>query len=358
MNRAGVARRSRGFSLVELMVALTIGGLLITGTVFIYSQSRTTFTLNEAQARLQEDARYVMSVIEPEIQLAGYYGFTNQAGNLQFWNAGAQTHVSALRQDDAQFASVPSAVHNCGDNWALDLFMSVQGSDNAYDWAPNGANCAAQGGGAVANTDTLTIRRAAVATSAPATTRMQLYTNRLAPNENYLFRAAAAPGPVTANLTEVRNLVVQGYYISRNSVGINGLPALRRKSLVAGPAWLDEEIMRGVEDLQVQFGIDVGDDLDGDGTPDDVLGDGTADFVDGNATRYVDPDDAILTSAQIVSVRIWLRVRAIEPEPGYVNNNQYVYGSTDFTADDNIRRVVVSRTIQLRNARLFTEVET
>jgi hypothetical protein len=187
---------------------------------------------------------------------------------------------------------------------------------------------------------------------------LQIYTNRLAPNENYLFRAAAAPGPVVANLTEVRNLVVQGYYISRNSVGINGLPALRRRSLIVGPAWQDEEIMRGVEDLQVQFGIDVGDDLDGDGNPDDVLGDGTADFVDGNATRYVDPDDPILTSAQIVSVRVWLRVRALAPEAGYVNNNQYVYGSTDFTANDSIRRVVVSRTIQLRNARLFTEVET
>jgi hypothetical protein len=108
----------------------------------------------------------------------------------------------------------------------------------------------------------------------------------------------------------------------------------------------------------VQFGIDIGDDLDGDGVPDDPDGDGVVDFVDGHATRYVDPDDPILASAQIVSVRLWLRVRAVEPEPGYVNNNQYVYASTDFTADDNIRRVVVSRTILLRNARMFTEVET
>jgi type IV pilus assembly protein PilW len=356
MNRA--ARRSRGFSLVELMVSLTIGGLLITGTVFIYSQSRTTFTLNEAQARLQEDARYVLSVIEPEIQLAGYFGFTNQGGNVSYFDAGTLTHVSALRQDDAQFAAVPGALHNCGTNWALDLFMTVQGAENTYDWAPAGANCGASGGGALADTDTLTVRRVAVATSAPTSTRIQLYTNRLAPNENYLFRANAAPGPITANVTEVRNLVVQGYYISRNSIGITGLPALRRKSLVAGPAWLDEEIMRGVEDLQVQFGIDVGDDLDGDGTPDDTDADGTVDFVDGNATRYVDPDDPLVTSGQVVSVRIWLRVRALQPEPGYVNDNQYVYGSTDFTADDNIRRVVVSRTILLRNARLFTEVET
>ncbi|MEZ5459554.1 MAG: PilW family protein [Steroidobacteraceae bacterium] len=351
-------RRSRGFSLVELLVALTIGGLLITGTVFIYSQSRNTFTLNESQARLQEDARYVLSVIEPEIQLAGYFGFSNQGGNISFFDAGTLTHVSALRQDDAEFATVPAALHSCGTNWALDLFMSVQGAENTYDWAPAGANCAASGGGAVADTDTLTIRRVAVATSAPTSTRIQFYTNRLAPNENYLFRANAAPGPITANVTEVRNLVVQGYYISQNSVGIAGLPALRRKSLVAGPAWLDEEIMRGVEDLQVQFGVDIGDDLDGDGNPDDPDNDGVVDYVDGHATRYVDPDDPILTSAQVVSVRIWLRVRALEPEQGYVNNNQYVYGSTDFTANDNFRRVVVSRTVLLRNARLFTEVET
>ena len=352
------ARRNRGFSLVELLVALTIGGLLITGTVFIYSQSRNTFALNESQARLQEDARYVLSVIEPEIQLAGYYGFTNQGGNISYFDAGTLTHVSALRQDDAQFAAVPAALHSCGTNWALDLFMGVQGAENTYDWAPAGSNCAASGGGTVADTDTLTIRRVAVATSAPTLTRVQFYTNRLAPNENYLFRANAAPGPITANVTEVRNLVVQGYYISQNSVGIAGLPALRRKSLVAGPTWLDEEIMRGVEDLQVQFGADIGDDLDGDGTPDDPDNDGVVDYVDGHATRYVDPDDPILTSAQVVSVRIWLRVRAVEPEPAYVNNNQYVYGSTDFTANDNIRRVVVSRTVLLRNARLFTEVET
>jgi len=83
-------------------------------------------------------------------------------------------------------------------------------------------------------------------------------------------------------------------------------------------------------------------------------GDGLADWVDGNATRYVDPEDPILSSAQVVSVRIWFRIRAEQPEMGFVNNTQYVYGSTDFTANDNFRRIVVSRTIQLRNARSLT----
>ncbi len=276
---------------------------------------------------------------------------------LNFFNGGTPTHASELRQNDPQFAAVPAAVHACGTNWALDVITSVQGADNVYDWAPFGANCSAGGGGAEPETDTLTIRRAAVATSAPALNRLQVYTQRRAP-EQYLFRSAAAPGPIVAGVSEVRNLVIQGYYISRNSVGINGLPALRRRSLVAGPNWIDEEIMRGVEDLQVQFGIDVGADENNDGVPDGVAENGVAEFVDGNATIYVDPGDPLVASGQVVAVRLWLRVRALEPEAGYVNDNQYVYASTDFTPNDNIRRVVVSRTILLRNARIFTEVET
>jgi Tfp pilus assembly protein PilW len=307
---------------------------------------------------LQEDARYVMSVIEPEIQLAGYFGFVNDGNAISYFNGGATTHVSELRQDDPQFGVVPAAVHACGTNWALDLLTSVQGADNIYDWAPFGSNCAAGGGGAEPDTDTLTIRRAAVAASAPALNRLQVYTTRLSPSEHYLFRSAAAPGPIVPGTSEVRNLVIQGYYISQNSVGIAGLPALRRRSLVAGPGWTDEEIMRGVEDMQVQLGIDVGADFDNDGVPDGQAEDGVADEVDGNATIYVDPNDPLVASGQVVAVRIWLRVRALEPEAGYVNNNQYVYASTDFTANDNIRRVVVSRTILLRNARVFTEVET
>jgi type IV pilus assembly protein PilW len=353
-------QHSRGFSLVELIVAMTIGSFLIIGAVFVYSQSRSSFSLNEAQARLQENARYVLSVVEPEIQLAGYYGFTNTPGDFRFLDpdSGAETYIANLRQDDPAFADVPVDAQACGDNLVTDLFMTVQGADDRYDLAPNGANCAAEGGGAQAGADTLVLRRLSVETAAPDNTRLQAFVSRLSPVNNLIFFDDTPPRPLVAGDDEIRNLVLQAYYISQDSDGFDGLPALRRKSLVAGPDFIDEEIMRGVEDLQVQFGIDVGDDLDGDGTPDDTDADGTVDFVDGNATRYVDPDDPLVASGQVVSVRIWLRVRAVQPEPGYVNDNQYVYGSTDFTADDNIRRVVVSRTILLRNARLFTEVET
>ena len=78
---------SAGFSLVELMVALTIGSGAHRRRRLRVSQSRDTYALNESTARLQEEARYALSLIEPDVQLAGYYGFTNAYDDVQLSSA-------------------------------------------------------------------------------------------------------------------------------------------------------------------------------------------------------------------------------------------------------------------------------
>jgi len=57
MKKHRSARAWAGFSLVEMLVALTIGSVLISGAVYIYSQSRKTFTVSDTVARLQDQAR-------------------------------------------------------------------------------------------------------------------------------------------------------------------------------------------------------------------------------------------------------------------------------------------------------------
>ena len=118
------------------------------------------------------------------------------------------------------------------------------------------------------------------------------------------------------------------------------------------PQFVDQELIRGVEDLQVQFGVDPGDDINGDGVPEDMNGNGMADFVNGRASQYVNAGDPILLSAQVVSVRIWVRVRADQPERGFTDNRIYDYADIEpFQPNDNFRRVLTSRTIFLRNSR-------
>jgi type IV pilus assembly protein PilW len=345
--------RQRGLSLVELLVALTIGSLLLVGAVFVYTQSRNTNTVSDAIARLQENARYAMSILEPDVQLAGYYGFSNVADDFKFIAGGstaAPIAAAQMQQSDVQVGALAAGFHACGDNFALDLLASVQGGNDSY-----GLPCPPAGGGAQPETDTLTIRRSATLPLAAATEgRLQLLVNRLSRASQYVLADGELPAfpPLDPDTVQVRDLVVRTYYVAQHSDAQPGVPALRVKSLDAG-GFTDEEVMSGVEDFQVQLGYDTGD-YDGDGVIDpgmDGDADGLPDAPNGIATRYVDPDD-VPVGFQVVAVRLWLLVRAERPEVGFKDDRAYTYAGAVFgPTNDGFRRVLVSRTIQLRNAR-------
>lgn len=360
--------RMHGLSLVELMVALTIGSVLVIGAVTVYSNSRATYAVNDAVARLQEQARYVMTIVEPDIELAGFYGFTNSPDTLRLVRGADPSTVlasaNALRQrplppaGPAPLAApgLPGGASACGTNFAVDVLIPVQGSNDSFALGPAATTaCDPRGGGAAEDTDTLTIRRASTETAAAEAGRIQLFASRLSSRTSQrLFADGVAPGLLDAD-NRIHNLVVRSYYVARDSDDRPGLPALRVKSLGAGGAFTDTEVMPGVEDLQVQFGIDTGD-YDGDGAIDpgaDVNGDGIPES-DGRATRYVNPDFPGLDRLQVVAVRIWVRVRAEQLEPGFVDARTYRYGDVEFTpAGDarRFRRLLLARTIMLRNSR-------
>jgi len=329
----------RGFSLIELLVSMAIGIFLVIGAVTMQSNSRKTFTINEQQARLQETARYVISVIEPELQLAGVYGFTNRPEDIRY--AGITQSAQDLRQWSTQVAGLPAVLEQCGRHFAVDVISTVQATNNGY-----GLACTAQGGGHNGISDTLTIRHAGTISVTPTASKYQILTTRLAQFENKLFISNTRPSTTAAGDVEVRDMVVETFYVAVNADNRPGLPALRLKQIStdgAAPIVDDQEVIRGVEDLQVEFGVDPGEDID-----DDSIGD----IVNGVTTRYVAPDNITATQAgQISAVRLWVRVRAEDPEIGFVNNRTYSYAGVNFTPNDSYRRVLMSRTIFLRNSR-------
>lgn len=344
--------KQRGLSLIELLVAMAIGGFLIIGAVTLQSQTRKTFTVNEQSARLQETARYVISVIEPEIQLAGLFGFSNIPAGVSYKIAGVDKSASQMRVGKPS-VNPPTVVDACGVNFVLDVMQTVQADNGGWSLA-----CAAQGGGKTASSDVLMLRRSGVAKVTPTATKLQLFSSRMVPFNQKLFINNSAPDPIDDGLSEVRDAIFETYYISRNSDSRVGLPALRLKQLGtdgANPVWLDQEVIRGVEDIQVEFGVDPGEDRNGDGIPEDEGGDGVADIVNGDSKLYVAPDNAYARSGQIVSVRFWVRVRAEEPEQGYKDSRTYSYAGINFTPNDQFRRVLMSRTVFLRNSRSFNK---
>ncbi|GFM83807.1 pilus assembly protein PilW [Pseudomonas cichorii] len=67
-------KSSRGFGLIEIMVALVLGLVVSMGIIQIFTASRGTFLTQNASARMQEDARFVLSKLVQEIRMTGMYG--------------------------------------------------------------------------------------------------------------------------------------------------------------------------------------------------------------------------------------------------------------------------------------------
>jgi type IV pilus assembly protein PilW len=163
--------------------------------------------------------------------------------------------------------------------------------------------------------------------------RVQVQSNR---ETAALFSDGARPagfGP--GDQSETHNLMVGVYYVGEGPA-INGVRqfSLRRQTLLGGaPRIQDDEIIPGVQDMQVQFGIDV----DGDGT----------------VERYVNPQDVIPAGARIATVQLWLLVVAEEREIGFQDNRAYAYANANQAGavfHDDRRRVLMTKTIQIRNA--------
>ena len=320
--------------MIELMVALAIGAFLMIGALTVFTQSRTTFRVNESISRLQENTRFVIDAIEPNIRMASYFGLTSRS--------------SKIDNDATPLELVPAGLGvagDCGQNWTIDLATEVGGTNNGYGWT-----CPALGDGAQPQADTLVIHRV-TEDPIPLLQADTMYLQSARFRDSQIFVGDTVPAGFVADTSQTHALMVFGYYVSQNSSldrPGSRVPSLRLKTLVGGapgPRVEDREVLPNVEDFQVQFGVDT-----------DLIGGANRGSID----RYVNPGDPIITpgnlaflpDAEILSVRVWLRIRAERPENGYTDTEDYVYADQNVPAfNDQFRRTVVTKTIYLRNAR-------
>ena len=323
---------------------MSLGLLLLAAFIAVVQRCREGFSTNESLAALQDNARHALSVMLQDLEHAGFLGYSGAAA-VQYTRGGAVLAEGAdLHQPDAAHAvaavpGLPAGAHDCGENYALDLDLAVQGTNNSYSSA-RATDCppTPAAGGSHAGSDTLTVRHAALETTKPLAGRLQLYSRRTESHGTaWLFADGRAPGPVDVD-TEVRDLEVHRYYIANDSVDRPHWPALRVKSLTESRGavqFRDEEVLPGVEDLQVEFGVrDPGD-------PDGRLSFVTADFPE-------------LRDRRLVAIRLWLRIRADRTEAGYFDTRPMQYAGMEFTPDaveSRQRRLLVQRTVALRNVR-------
>lgn len=337
-----------GFSLVELMVALIIGLLLIAGVIEVFISSRQVYRVQDMQARMQEDGRYATSVIAEKLSRAGFRGCNSlkNQGN----NAGNTELVNVLTNANDYF-------------W--DLEVPIQGHEATNGgWSPGLPDTIANSG-PIAGTDVITIRTTSslnievrdhdvavdgeedsedytapliisadnsLPTCDPSTddkcnnillvsdcTHAAVFQVTNDPDNGILEHEAGVgkPGNATADLKgnfakgTITNISSDTFYVKNDA---NGNPSLYQKTLNENAV----AIVEGVENMQVEYGIDTNGDL--------------------SIDRYVKADN-VPDWSTVLSVKISLSMINIAPSQE----------TTDIALGGGRLRTVFSKTIVLRN---------
>ncbi len=73
-----------GLSLIELMIAMTLGLTLMAGATKIMTSTRQSFRFNEGMTVIQENGRYAINLLERNIRLTGYPYERSKLGAFSF----------------------------------------------------------------------------------------------------------------------------------------------------------------------------------------------------------------------------------------------------------------------------------
>ncbi len=310
MSSPPARNHQQGFTLIEILIAMTIGLILLAGVIQIFTSSKAVYRINEAQSRLQENGRFGLQVIAKDIRTAGFWGClgdsTQVVNNL---NAGGIV-------DPAQ-GGINGTEGGIGAPPPPDT-ITLQGA--VGDGLPvNTHNVAAASISTNANNG-LTQNDFFLLGDCTRTDLLQITNANPDTSGTVIFNTGAgAPGNATkptvaygSNAALYRTNRVT-YSIAN---GNSGQPSLFRNE-----NGTNMELVEGVENLQIVYGVDTD--------------------ADGAANYYSDAATVgAATMGDVVSVRVNLTLRSL---------NDNVASVVDPVANDRRLRRTFSSTVVLRN---------
>lgn len=368
--KTGSRHTQTGVSLVEVMVAMVIGLVLTAGVIQLFIGSKQTYRFQDAVSRVQENARFAIDALNFDIRMAGNLGCTSFVQNFNntlngpppAFNPGAgiqgwEANGTAPGNNFALPAANAAVVDASGGGWitsggaVLDAgTMSVPGSDVVRIWRgdnnPGLINNISPGANTVVNTtpdtdiqdgDILLLSDCQNADWVQACNTQSIGGGT---SINAVLSAGCTPGNIVSApvLTQAGGQIVKLrsfiYYVGKRDDNANNPPGLFRRPLGvtggnAAAAGAAEEVVEGVESMQVLYGIDTNDDR----------------IVD----RYVTANN-VGDWGRALSVQIALLMRATERGDDISGAATYTLAGTDANAaNDGRLRQVFNTTVTLRN---------
>jgi len=315
-------KKQSGFTLVELMVALMLGLVLTGALMSMFGQARKSFRQDEIYASMQDEARYAMQELSGDVSMAGYIG-----------DMLSPTAVAL----DASLAIDTDCESDGGESFAFRLNDSVTGFDTTLMALDNIVAADAVttfgcliAGELVPGTDIVAVKRlAGSSTDTAVAGDIKMRFNGTVASLFIEPIAAAVSLPYEDRFYEPVIYFIRNYTLTPG----DDIPALCRKVLVSdgNVEMVTNCIAAGIEDLQVEFGVDNN-------------GDGTAD------SYIAAPTQEQLQTA--VSARINLLARTTEEDRSYTDTKTYsLSNADDREPDDSFRRRVFTTTVGIPNLR-------
>jgi type IV pilus assembly protein PilW len=318
-------KNQSGFSVVELMVAMLLSMTLGIAVVSVFVNNSHSFNQDENLSRMQDDARFALREIAFDISMAGNYGVLHIPANVTpDPNLAIGIDCGPAGEVNWMYRTIDAATTES---------LSITAVDNATAASAVAEHSCITGGELREGTDVVSIKRVAGA-EAGALNNGSVYM-RTNGTVGLMFRAPfpAAPAvPIAAPSSdwEFRPSI---YYVRQfaNNPG-DGIPTLCRKVLRGvGPTMTTECLATGIENLQIEYGIDTSE--------------------DGHPNMYT--TNPTLTEIQdVVSARIFLLARTTEIDTRYTNDKTYsISNAADYAPGDSFHRRVFSTSVSIQNIR-------
>ncbi len=342
-----------GFSLVELMVALLLGLFLAGGVTAMYLSSKQTYRINENLSRLQESLRFSLEFMSRDIRMAGYMPcrYTTDTSNvingntdwyLDFFNFGIRGYEGGVSAFPTEISSDVAAGTDAiallkGGIYAASIAIHEDSSNKLTLNNPFPANEFDQGEIAVICDP----RQSSIFQISASSSSLETL--------EYGSNSGIAPGNLTtdvgiygedAQITPYRPVI---YYVAPSSNNPN-INSLRRRSLqvrltggIETAVMDEEELLEGVESMQILYGIDIDNDQITD--------------------RFVAANDVAAAEwSSVITVRLGLLLSTGEEVATQIDTDVYSvagtkisYSTTPSHPADQKLRYVVNTTINLRN---------
>ncbi len=371
----------QGFSMMELMISITIGLLLLTGLASLFSKSSTSQNEIRRAAAQIENGRYAMDSITQDLQLAGFLGeyrmLTAPASLpdpclVTKADITSTLNLPVFGYSAPDLVTKPTVSTTCSGTAAwLSSANLKEGSDvlvisrTETGTVPIGTATTTGMWYVQVNPVTLDVQGGGTGTpmsctsQANGTTATSITRRCITPaTSDPCYSITAGPGicPASTPAGYIRKALIHIYYVSPCNVPANGstcastddggrpIPTLNRLELTADASgnttFQVSAIAEGVEFMKIGYGIDDTAVAGCTGTP-CVSGD-TGLVGDGAPDRYVLAPSAS-DFANVVTARVDLLVRNPEPSFDFVDTKTYKLG-TDPTVPTNPAFTIVAST--------------